>query len=543
MNFTVPLAAKTSLMAWLRPGAVALALMLGTPPAQAEISITAYKQALAVAAAEAAGPIAAFYRGRDFAPLWTTEADTARVAALFRALDGAAAHGLPVARYDAAGLAAAYRTARSERDRGRIEAAMTAALLAYAQDVATGALDPVAIDPGIVRKVMRRAPLSVLNEFAGTADPDAFLHGLAPEVPQYALLMRAKRDLEGILLAGGWGPRVTAKSLKPGHEGAQVVELRERLIAMNYLPRTAVQSYDGAMQKAVQRFQIDNGLTADGVAGDATIAEINRGPEDRLASVFVALERLRWMNGLTLGERHVWVNLPDFTAKIVDDGKITFETLAVVGMNQLDRRSPEFSDQMEHMVINPTWNVPRSIAVKEYLPMLQANSQSVNHLKLVDSRGRTVDREAVDFTQFTTRNFPFSMSQPPSDGNALGKVKFMFPNEWNIYLHDTPTKSLFQREVRAFSHGCIRLQRPFDFAYALLSPQSADPVGEFRSHLETRRETVVPLKSFVPVHIVYFTAWPSARGRIAYRRDVYGRDGRIFDALIGAGVSLGAVQG
>jgi L,D-transpeptidase YcbB len=249
------------------------------------------------------------------------------------------------------------------------------------------------------------------------------------------------------------------------------------------------------------------------------------------------------MNGLPLGKRHIWVNLPDFTAKVIDDGKVTFESDTVVGMNQPDRRSPEFSDMMEFLVINPTWNVPRSITVKEYLPMLQRNPNAAGHLRIVDSHGRAVDRSAVDFTQFTARNFPFSMSQAPSDGNALGLVKFMFPNRWNIYLHDTPQKPLFAKEVRAFSHGCIRLGRPFDLAYVLLAAQTSDPEGLFRSHLETGHESVVTLDKPVPVHLVYFTAWPNAAGHIEYRRDVYGRDGRIFAAMEAAGVALPGVQG
>ena len=293
----------------------------------------------------------------------------------------------------------------------------------------------------------------------------------------------------------------------------------------------------------MQQFQIDNGVTPDGVAGKGTIALMNLGPEERLKSVLVALERLRWMNGVELGERHIWVNLPDFTAKIVDHGKVTFETVTVVGMDNPDRRSPEFSDQMEFMVINPTWNVPRSITVKEYLPMLQRNPNAAGHLKIVDRRGRVVDRSTADFSQYTARNFPFSMSQPPSNSNALGLVKFMFPNKWNIYLHDTPSKSLFSKEVRAYSHGCIRLGDPFDFAYALLAPQSNDPVGEFKAHLRTGSENTLMLKQPVPVHLVYFTAWPTAKGRIDYRRDVYGRDGRIFNALQAAGVELPEVRG
>ena len=498
-----------------------------------------------LAVAEAVGgdaAIAGFYRAHDFATLWTGAEDSARRAALFQALDGVAVHGLPAARYDAAGLRAAFAAVSSEHARAKLEVMTTRVFLTYAADVQTGFLTPAKIDPGLVRDVPRRDPRATLDSFAA-ADPAVFLRGLPPLAPQYAGLQRARLDLVAAVSSGGWGARVAADKLGPGDTGAEVVALRDRLVAQDYLPASATQTFDPQIQRAVQLFQIDHGLTPDGVAGEATIAEVNRGPEERLKSVLVAMERLRWMNGLPLGKRHVWVNLPDFTAKIIDDGKTTFESVTVVGQNQPDRRSPEFSDQMEFLVINPSWNVPRSITVKEYLPMLQKNPNAVRHLKIVDRRGRLVDRSAVDFTQFTQKNFPFSMSQAPSDDNALGLVKFMFPNAWNIYLHDTPSKPLFEKEVRAFSHGCIRLGRPFDLAYALLALQTADPKGLFAAHLNTGAESVIKLTRPVPVHLVYFTAWPDAKGHIEYRRDVYGRDAKIFDAMQSLGVAIAPVQG
>lgn len=514
----------------------------GVAPAQpAPSSGLAFRQALAEELA-ASPALAAFYRERDYAPLWTSSGDATRRAALFGALDMAPGHGLPAERYDAAGLKEAFRGLTSERQRGRLEARVTRAFIVYAEDMQSGLVDPASVDRGIVREVSRRDRLATLRSFAA-ADPAAFIAALPPAMPQYEQLRRAKLDLERLIARGGWGGTVRAGTLRPGDTGAPVIALRDRLVRMGYLARSARAGYDREMQRAVQRFQIDHGLRADGIAGKGTLAEINLGAERRLQSVVVAMERLRWMNNVPLGRRHVWVNLPDFSARIVDDGKVTFETDTIVGMNEPDRRSPEFSDMMEYMVINPTWYVPRSIAVKEYLPLLRKNPNAVGHLKIVDRRGRVVDRSRTDFRQFTAKTFPFTMSQPPSDRNALGFVKFMFPNRWNIYLHDTPTKALFEEEVRAFSHGCVRLREPFEFAYALLSRQTEDPEGEFRRVLRTGRETTVALKQPVPVHLVYFTAWPDARGKIEFRRDVYGRDQRIFDALRSAGVVLDALQG
>ena len=329
-----------------------------------------------------------------------------------------------------------------------------------------------------------------------------------------------------------------AKALVPGDTGAAVVALRDRLIAMGYMTRSATQTYDAAMQSAVQRFQLDHGLIADGNAYEGTIDALNVSPEDRQQSVIVAMERMRWMGDAPLGDRHIWVNLPDFTAKIVDHGKVTFETRAVIGKNVPDQRTPEFSDTMEHLVINPSWGVPRSIIVKEYLPLLQRNPNAVSHLQVIDGRGRVVSRGAVNFAAYSARTFPFGLRQPPSDGNALGKVKFMFPNQHNIYLHDTPAKDLFSRERRAYSHGCVRLADPFDFGYALLAKQESEPKQYFDRILRTGSETRVNLVDPVPVHLVYRTAYTKETGGMEYRRDVYGRDARILTALRAAGVEI-----
>ena len=503
---------------------------------------TAFTRSLA----EAAAPddaIAAFYRGQDFATLWTGPQDQARRHALIAALSTAGLHGLPVARYDAAALIAQAQAAVTEGDRGRVEMAMTTAFLSFARDLSSGALVPAKVDAGIIRDVTRPDPGVLLAQFAASANPDAYLRGLAPKSPNYARLMKEKFALESRIAAGGWGAEIAATKLEPGAQGPAVLALRNRLLALGYLPRSSTAIYDRAIQNAVQRFQLDQGLTADGVAGDSTIAALNAAPQDRLKSVVVALERLRWMGNTALGARHIWVNQPDFTAKIVDDGRVAFQTRVVIGKNDPETRSPEFSDLMEYMVINPSWGVPRSIIVKEYLPMLQRNPNAVGHLQVVDNNGRVIPRGAVNFAAYSASSFPFGLRQPPSDGNALGKVKFMFPNPNNIYLHDTPAKSLFANEVRAYSHGCIRLGEPFDFAYTLLGAQSTDPKGVFKDHLDTDQESSVSLDVPVPVHLVYFTAWPDANGQIGYRRDIYGRDGRIFDALTQAGVVLDGVQG
>lgn len=496
----------------------------------------------ALAEAAASDPVIAdFYAARHFAPIWTGPADAARRGALLQALGQAPDHALPPARYDAAGLAQALRRAVTEGDRGRVEVAMTRAYLAWAHDLRGGLLDPARVDSGIVREIARPDPALLLAAIA-SGDPVSTLHGLLPASAEYSRLMRARFELSRALEADAWGPDLAAGAVKPGAKPAAIVALRDRLAAMGYLGAGSSASYDARLRQAVQRFQADHGLRATGIADTDTVAEINIGPEARLQSVIVAMERLRWMGDAPLGARHIWVNLPEMVAKIVDNGQVVFQTRAVIGKDVPDQRTPEFSDQMQYMVVNPSWSVPRSITTKEYLPLLQRNPNAVSHLQVVDRNGRVVPRSAVNFAAYSARSFPYALRQPPSDGNALGKVKFMFPNKYNIYLHDTPSKSLFDNQVRAYSHGCIRLSEPFDFAYALLARQTDDPQGEFQSHLDSDRESRLNLAADVPVHLVYFTAWPTAKGRISWRPDVYGRDAAIFAALRAAGVATRALQ-
>lgn len=501
----------------------------------ATAAVTGQRQAIAEEAAKDS-EIAAFYRARDFKPIFTGSGDRRRRSALLKAMAKAGDHGLPVQRYDAGKLKAMFAAAKTPRDVGKVEVEAAREFLAFADDLRSGVLVPRDVDPGLVLDVARYDRTSTLEAFSQSS-PQGFLKRLSPRSPAYVRLQKEKRRLEKLVAKGGWGPKVRSKSLKPGATGDAVVQLRNRLIAMGYSRRTVSQTYDRKMKKAVQAFQIAHGLPADGVAGKATIGEVNRSAEYRLTSVLVALERQRW-NNRPLANKHVWVNIADFHVDIVENGKSTFRSRVVVGKNTSDRRTPEFSDEMDHMVINPSWYVPRSIIGKEYLPLLRENPSAVGHLLITDSAGRRVNREAVDFAQYNERNFPFAMRQPPSRSNALGLVKFMFPNKHNIYLHDTPAKNLFGRDQRAYSHGCIRVHQPFDFAYALLKAQTNNPKGFFHSKLETGQEQRVDLERKLPVHLVYFTAWVDAKGRANFRRDVYGRDARIFKALERSGVSL-----
>lgn len=520
---------------------VVIASLLSATGAHAQQSM-AYKQAIATAAADDPA-LAKFYQERGYVGIWTTNRDGRRRAALLEAFARAGDHALPTGKFDPARMRQEFARARTARERGELEVRVSRLFLEYVQDIQSGIVDPRSLGKDMALVPPRRDRLKTLEAFSRST-PAAFIRRLPPQTPGYANLLKEKKRLELAIRRGGWGEKVKARKLEPGDKGGAVVALRNRLIRMGYLRRTSSRSYDAELQKAVQRFQADHGLFSDGIAGKSTLEAINVGPEYRLQQVVVGLERQRWLNK-PLGKRHVLVNQADFMAWIYDDGKPTFETRVVVGQAKRDFQTAEFSDEMTHMIVNPSWHVPESIMVREYLPKLRNNAAALDREGIImsDSSGRPVDPSQIDLSQYGADNWPFSMRQPPGQGNALGRVKFMFPNKFNIYMHDTPARSLFGREARAYSHGCVRVQKPIEFAYALLAPQVADPKSYFDRILASGEETQVDLVKHVPVHLTYMTAWVAPDGHVNYRRDVYGRDKRVFQALENAGVTLGAVSG
>ncbi|MEV8467860.1 L,D-transpeptidase family protein [Fluviibacterium sp. DFM31] len=525
----------------LRPFWAFLSVLLLTGAAFAQSGDQALRQAIASSVARDA-TLQQFYAQRNYQPMWMSGSakDKRRQRDFLKALKQSGDHGLPTGAYNIAGLSQ-MAGAKTVADKAKAEIAFSKTFSAYAQDIQSGILTPSRVSKEIDRAAPRRGAVQTLVAFSKSS-PSGFLKALPPQRASYKALMEEKTRLEKIVGSGGWGPKVGGKSYKMGQSSQQIVVMRARLRALGYGKGGKSPTFDQALQQDLARFQRDHGLNPDGVAGPATLAELNRTAQDRLTQVIVGMERERWMN-FPMGKRHVLVNIPDYSAKIIDNGRVTFETRAVVGQNRSTHRTPEFSDVMEFMVINPTWNVPYSIATKEYLPMLKQNPNAVSHLQLLDQNGNRVSRGSVNFASYSEGNFPFRLKEPPSDGNALGLVKFMFPNQHNIYLHDTPHKTLFSRGQRAFSHGCIRLADPFDFAYTLLAKQTTNPKGTFKTHLDTGRESVLQLKQPVPVHLVYQTAFVEGSDDVQFRVDIYGRDAMIFNALAKAGVSLRAIGG
>lgn len=485
---------------------------------------------LAQAVAQDPG-LADFYGSNGLKPVFLGEQGAARRQAVIAAVGQAASHGLPPARYRPEVLAALADGGVDSLDE---ELAFARAFERWTHDVTGGILDPQRVDPGIKRQVDRKGTGDLLRALVSSDNPAGFLSGLGPTDPRYAML-RDALTLQDKLTAPEGTPVVPEGTLRPGDSGVAVLALRERLGAMGFaaVPEAEVDRFDATLATALAAFQTKAGMSADGIAGPRTVARLNRSAKSDPA-ILVALERMRWMNGQDPMARQVWVNLPEFTARVMQDGREEFSTRVVIGKADPDYETPEFSETMKYIVVNPRWNVPRSITVKEYLPRLQANRNAVAQLDVVDGAGRVIPRDRIDFRKYTAANFPYRMRQKPSDDNALGQVKFMFPNPWNIYLHDTPTKHLFNQSSRAYSHGCIRIGRPIDLAHEVLSGQVGNPEATFEKALKSGNETFLNLRQPLPVHLVYFTAFPDADGQIQRFADIYGRDAQVHAALVAA---------
>ena len=483
---------------------------------------------------------------RATAIVWIDAAgDDARATALIEALEASAAHALPQGKYAVGELRAALEAGKAG-DPAAVSAMETAfrkALLDYARDVSSGLLEPRTIDRDLHVFPDRPEPADVIARYASADDPAAFLASLAPSGEDYERLQAELADLSA-LAPGSWGERVQAgRSIRPGERNARLAMVRARLQAMgDYTPAVEVEdqvAYDFELEQAVRAFQRRHGLNDDGVIGKRTVAAMNVEPEERLGQVVVNLERLRWLNR-DLGVRRIMVNQADYNVKLIDNGVVLFDERVVIGKAR-KHRTPEFSDMMSYLVFNPTWHVPRSIASKEILPLLQEDPEylSKKNMRLLTRGGEAApDPTLTDWSLYSANDFPYVIKQRPGGGNALGRVKFMFPNQFNIYLHDTPSKRLFKKDARAFSHGCVRVQDPLRLAELLIEPQKAGASSYIDGVLGRGKERSVKLSEPVPVHLTYRTAWVDDAGVRQFRSDVYGRDARVLSALQAAGVVL-----
>jgi murein L,D-transpeptidase YcbB/YkuD len=381
----------------------------------------------------------------------------------------------------------------------------------------------------------------VLTGAAGSADIDAFIESFKPSSDRYDRTRLALEDYRRLAAGGGWPNVPEGETLKPGTTDPRVQALRSRLAVTGEVSGPATGDpafFDADLESAVRAFQARHGLEVDGKVGRESLAALNVPVERRIDQLILNLERRRWMPD-DFGDRFVFVNLADFHLKVVvasgGEEDTIFDSRVVVGTPYF--RTPVFSDEITYIEINPYWTVPPSIARNELLPKIKKDPGYLakNEYVLFDGWGesaKTLDPQNVDWTQVRADNFGYKIRQEPGDRNALGRIKFMFPNQFNVYLHDTPSKSLFGRASRAFSHGCVRVHEPITFAEFVLNGQEGWDEAKVREVIDSGKRTVVPLQTPLPVHLTYLTAWVNKDGIVHFREDIYGRDALLAKVLL-----------
>ena len=480
--------------------------------------------------------VQAFYASRAYAPAWIDGKPGARAAAALATIQSASAHGLSPADYGAPGLAQTVEALRADTkkiDEQRVadlDARLTTALLALGRDVAIGRTAPHPAESHW--KARRQVPdlAGTLNQSAN-GDVTMWLDAVRPRHPEYAALQKSLAGLQAQDDQGEW-PAVPKTMIKPGSSGPAVAAMRRRLAASGELSATSSgadteTAYDENVQSAVRAFQEHNGLKATGAIDAATIAAMNIPLAERIRQVALNLERWRWMPD-DLGDRHFIVNIPYFHLFAREHGKPVKDIRVIVG--QPGKETPIFSSDMTTVVFSPYWNIPDSIAEGETAPKAARDPEflsrnNIEILRVSKSGTTTVDPSKVDWDDASALK-ELSFRQRPGDKNALGHVKFLFPNPFDVYLHDTPSDNLFGRTGRAFSHGCVRVEEPEELAKYVLRGYPEWDETHILAAMNAGVEKQVKLTEPIPVHIVYFTAWVDDAGGLHFQPDIYGYDKR-----------------
>lgn len=400
-----------------------------------------------------------------------------------------------------------------------------------------GSINPETIDPEWHARRPGYDPVPVLIKALKTDSFYETLRQQLPSAPEYSGLRAALERYRRIQADGGWPTLASDITLYPGTRGSVFPILRRRLEisgdGQNLSGVADPEAYDALLVEAVRGFQVRHGLNPDGVIGPATLAALNITATERVRQIETNLERWRWLPQ-ELGEKYILVNIAAFELYLLESGNDALRMKVVVGKPY--RRTPVFSDRMTYLVLNPYWNVPRKIATEDLLPKFRKDPGLSKKLGIKVFHGwgadaQEIDPTKIDWTQISKNNFPFHLRQDPGPENALGQVKFMFPNKFEVYLHDTPARDLFQKESRIFSSGCIRLEKPLELAQYLMEGERRGGRKALEQLLQKEKSFSVRLPKTVPVHLLYWTAWVDRENMLHFRPDVYDRDKSLGEAL------------
>jgi murein L,D-transpeptidase YcbB/YkuD len=487
--------------------------------------------------------LADIYTSNGLQPFWIKDGKPSqRAADIIKVLADAESHGLDPISYFVDRINY-YKDSRDPADMVRLDILLSLGMMRYMADQREGRIKPREIDPVLFDSASDvEVDWAVLKQAAFEArDMKAFLEQQAPPFLQYRELQKKLLEYKALDASGGWPSVPAGETLKPGMDDPRIIDVRRRLAATAELATENVDStlFDPELEEAIKRFQKRHNLQADGVIGKQTLAAMNIAIAARINQIKVNMERYRWLKRDMSG-RLVVVNIAGFEAVAGVPGKFDLSMPVVVG--KLRHETPVFSDTIKHVVFNPYWNLPASIARNETLPKLKKDPLYLqkNNMRIFQGWGadsKELDAMKIDWGKVSKKDMnQYRVRQDPGPKNALGTLKLVFPNKYDVYLHDTPSHALFKKEKRAFSHGCIRMDRPVEMAsWVLGGEEKGWGIERIKEIIKSRKRQVVVLEKPVPVHILYRTAFIDTESNtFHFYEDIYGRDKILASALFGS---------
>jgi len=483
--------------------------------------------------------VQSFYKGRDYRAAWIRDGRVTPADTLIRTIEEAYGEGLMPDYYHLGPIRSLVDKAGKLSDPSNmadLDMLLTDAFLTLGCHLSGGCVNPAALESEWFAKRSDVDVSAVLEQALKKKQIKDALMRLRPEHGSYARLREALARYRELSSKGEW-PRVSAGTfLKKDSTSGRVVELRKRLAASGDLDADGAKGgglFDEILEQSVINFQKRHGLKTDGVAGPVTLRALNVPLKQRVRQIELNMERLRWVLG-NIDQSSIVINIADFSLHVIENGKSILSMEVVVGKPY--QRTPVFTAKMTYVVINPSWNIPDSIARKEILKKIKKDphylaEQNIKVLRGWGSHEEEINQEAVDWAKITPDSLKYRFRQEPGPLNPLGRIKFMFPNRFDVYLHDTPSKRLFSENVRTFSHGCTRIEKPIELGEYVLRDIPGWTRAKLLAAIEKGTEQKVLLPYPLNVHFLYLTAWVDEGGVLQFRNDIYGRDKILDEAL------------
>ncbi|MGB7292696.1 MAG: L,D-transpeptidase family protein [Thermodesulfobacteriota bacterium] len=482
-----------------------------------------------------------FYELQNFQPVWTNNSTVLPQANSFiKIIKEAENEGLEPSDYHLKGINVYLNEIQKGKDSvdphmlAQFDLLLTDAFILYVSHLINGRIEPQGVDLTWLKNHSNVDFGKIMDLSLGSNQFQNVISNY--ENPLYIRLRTALLKYKIIQANGGWPLIPSGPKVEKGQRGERIKILRERLtISGDLNAESTVNSdiYDENVASAVRKFQRRHGLADDGIVGPNTLAELNVPVEKRIEQITINMERYRWMPR-NIGSRYIAVNIPSFHLDVIQEGKTVLTMPVVVGKPYWN--TPLFSADMRYIILNPYWNIPRSIALEETLPKIHADPEYLSKRNIRVLRGWTdgsteIDPSTIDWSQVNNNNLKYRFRQNPGPSNPLGRVKFMLPNNYNVYLHDTSQKNLFKKQRRDLSHGCIRVENPLGLAEYVLSTEPGWTKERIESEIRKGKSQSIILPDPIPVYLVYFTAWVDDHGDVHFRHDVYGRDEALYQAL------------